>query len=236
MALPKINHPTFEVTLPSSKDKIVVRPFLVKEEKILLMAMQGEDSDEIINSIKQVINNCIITEGVDIDKLATFDLEYLFLKIRARSVNNVIKLTYKDLEDELKYDVEVNLDEVEVKFDPAHTNKIEVTDKLGFYLAYPHAGMSEKISNTDSEADLFFDILKNCIDKIYDGDNVYMASDSSSEELEEFLQNLDVKSFKKIQDFFQTMPRLYHEIKYTNSLGNERTIKLSSLNDFFMLG
>lgn len=236
MALPKISHPTFELTLPSNKEKIKFRPFLVKEEKILLMAMQGNDSDEIINSIKQVINNCVLSEGLDIDKLATFDLEYLFLKIRAKSVNNVVKLTYRDLEDEQKYDIEVNLDEVEVKFDPSHTNKIEITDKLGFYLMYPHAGMSEKITESDSEADLFFSILKNCIEKIYDGDNVYMASDSTSEELDEFLQNLDVKSFKKIQEFFQTMPRLYHEIKYTNSLGNERTIKLSTLNDFFMLG
>lgn len=236
MALPKISHPTFELTLPSNKQKVKFRPFLVKEEKILLMAMQGEDSDEIINSIKQVITNCVLSDGLDIDKLATFDLEYLFLKIRAKSVNNVIKLTYRDLEDELKYDVEINLDEVEVKFNPDHTNKIEINDKLGFYLMYPHAGLSEKIKESDSEADLFFDILKNCIEKIYDGDNVYMASDSTPEELEEFLQSLDVKSFKKIQDFFQTMPRLYHEIKYTNSLGNERTIKLSSLNDFFTLG
>lgn len=236
MALPKISHPTFELTLPSTKQKIKFRPFLVKEEKILLMAMQGEDSDEIVNSIKQVINNCVITEGLDIDELATFDLEYLFLKIRAKSVNNVIKLTYRDLEDELKYDVEVNLDDVEVKFDPTHSNKIEINNKLGFYLNYPHAGLTEKIKDTESETDLFFDILKNCIQKIYDGDNVYMASDASGEELEEFMQNLDVKSFKKIQDFFTTMPKLYHEIKYTNSLGNERTIRLSTLNDFFTLG
>lgn len=236
MALPKISHPTFELLLPSNKQKIKFRPFLVREEKILLMAMQGEDSDEIINSIKQVINNCVLSEGLDIDRLATFDLEYLFLKIRAKSVNNIIKLTYRDLEDELKYDVEINLDDVEVKFDDTHTNKIEVNDKMGFYLMYPHAGLSEKITDSNNETDVFFSILKNCIEKIYDGDNIYMASDSSPEELEEFLQSLDVKTFKKIQDFFQTMPRLYHEIKYTNSLGNERTIKLSSLTDFFMLG
>lgn len=236
MALPKINHPTFELTLPSNKQKVKFRPFLVKEEKILLMAMQGEDSEEILNSIKQVINNCILTDGVDIDKLATFDLEYLFIKIRAKSVNNMVKLTYRDLEDDKKYDFEVNLDEVEVKFDSNHTNKIEINKSIGFFLSYPNAGISSRIKDVENETDLFFSILKNCIEKIYDGENEYHTSSATEEELEEFMQNLDVKSFNKIQEFFSSMPKLYYEINYTNSLGNERTIKLSTLNDFFTLG
>lgn len=236
MALPKINHPVYELTLPSTKQQIKFRPFLVKEEKILLMAMQGEDPEEIINSVKQVINNCIMTEGMDVDSLATFDLEYLFIKIRAKSVNNVIKLTYRDLEDDKKYDVEVNLDEVEIKHSPDHSNKVEINKSMGFYLSYPHAGISNKINDIENETELFFSILKNCIHKIYDGENEYLASEAPSEELDDFLQNLDVKSFKKIQAFFDTMPRLYYEIKYTNSLGNERVIKLNNLSDFFTLG
>lgn len=236
MALPKISHPIFELTLPSSKKVIKYRPFLVKEEKILLMAMQGEEPEEIINSIQQVINNCIISEDVKIEDLATFDLEYLFVKIRAKSVNNVIKLTYRDLEDDKKYDVEVNLDEVEVKFDPEHTNKIEVNKEQGFYLKYPKIDVSEKLKQASGETEIFFEVLKYCIEKIYDGDNVYLSSEASPEELDEFIQSLDVKSFKKIQNFFATMPKIYYEVKYTNSLGKEKVIPLSTLNDFFSLG
>lgn len=236
MALPKIQHPTFDLTLPSSQKKIKLRPFLVKEEKILLMAMQGEDTEEIINSIKQVINNCIITEGVEIDELATLDLEYIFIKLRARSVNNVIKLSYRDLEDEKKYDVEVNLDEVEIKFNEKHTNKVEITDSIGVVLKYPRASITAQVKDVSTETDLFFKIMKNCIDYIYEGDNQYKASDSSEEELDEFLQSLDVKAFNKIQEFFSTMPKLHYEVKYVNSKGNTRTITLNTLSDFFTLG
>lgn len=236
MALPKIEHPTFDVNLPSTNQTIKCRPFLVKEEKILLTALQTEDSAEIINSIKQVINNCIVTEGVDIEVLPTLDIELLFIKIRARSVNNVIKLAYRDNEDNKRYEVEVNLDEVEIKTDDTHTNKIVINDKMGFFMKYPTADINAKIKDTDSEAELFFDILKNCIEKIYVEEEEYSAADSTPEELDEFLEGLDVKTFTKIQEFFATAPKLHYEVKYTNSLGNERVIVLSTLNDFFTLG
>lgn len=234
--LPKISHPLFDVILPTDKQKIKCRPFLVKEEKILLMAMQSEDSEEIVNSIKQVINNCIVTEGVNVEELPTIDLEYLFIKIRARSVNNVISLTYRDLEDEKRYDVQVNLDEVEVKFDPNHNNTITSDSGLKIVMRYPRASITKNLKDTSTETDLLFEILKGCIEKIIDGENEYAAADSTEEELEEFLQSLDVKTFSKIQEFFATMPKLYHEVKYNNSLGNERVIKLTTLNDFFTLG
>lgn len=236
MALPKIEHPIFDLILPASKTKIRYRPFLVKEEKILLIALQGEDSEEIITAIKQVLNNCIVTEGIDIDTLPTIDLEYLFIKVRARSVNNVIKLTYKDLEDEKRYDVEVNLDEVEVKFDENHSNIIRISDSLTLKMKYPQVDIANKLKESKTEAELLFDILRNCIESISDGENEYRASDSSVEELDEFIQNLDVKAFNEVQKFFTSMPRLYHEVKYTNSLGNERTVKFNSLSDFFTLG
>lgn len=236
MALPKISHPVFELTLPTTKQVIKFRPFLVKEEKLLLIAMQGEDPGEIVNSIKQVVNNCIVTENIDIENMATVDLEYLFIKIRSKSVNNIIKLTYRDLEDERKYDVEVNLDEVEVKFDESHTNKIEINETLGFFMKYPEANIDSKLKDSKTEADVLFDVLKNCIEKIYEGKEEYSVADSTEEELEEFIQSLDVKTFNKIQTFFATMPKLYHEVKYVNSKGNERTIALSSLSDFFTLG
>ena len=236
MALPKIEHPTFDVRLPSNKKKIKLRPFLVKEEKILLMAMQSEDTEEIINSIKQVINNCIVTEKIDVDELATLDLEYLFIKLRARSVNNVISLSYRDLEDNKKYDVEVNLDDVEIRYDEKHTNNIKINDSIGIILKYPTANVSSQIKDVKTETELFFKILKNCLDIIYESDNQYKVSDSTEAEIDEFLQSLDVKAFNKIQDFFTTMPKMHYEVKYVNSNGNERVIVLSTLNDFFTLG
>lgn len=236
MKLPKIEHPIFELTLPSNNKTIKFRPFLVKEEKILLTALQGEDSAEIINAIKQVIHNCIITEDVDVDELATIDLEYLFIKIRAKSVNNIIKLTYKDLEDSKTYDVEVNLDDVSIKTDKKHKNNISINDNLGIKLKYPKASITFDINNVDNEADLFFSIFRNCIDYIYDKDNHYLASDYTREQLDEFLQDLDVKTFKKVQEFFTTMPKLHYEVKYQNSFGKEKVITLSTLNDFFTLG
>lgn len=236
MALPKIEHPIFELSLPASKQKINYRPFLVKEEKILLMALQGEDSGEIIKAIKQVLNNCIMTEGVDIDILPTVDLEYLFIKVRAKSVNNMIKLSYRDLEDEKRYDVEVNLDDVEVKFDPQHSNIIYLSNDMSLVMKYPQVDITNTLQESKTEAELLFDILRNCIDSIQQGENIYKVSDSSPEEVDEFIQNLDVKAFNEVQKFFTTMPRLYHEVKYTNSLGNERVVKFNSLSDFFTLG
>lgn len=236
MALPKIEHPTFKVSLPSNKKQITLRPFLVKEEKILLMALQSEDSEEIVNSIKQVITNCIFDEEINVDDLATIDIEYLFIKLRARSVNNVIKLTYKDNEDDKRYDVEVNLDEVEIKYSEDHTNDIKVGKDVGIRLKYPNASLSSQVKNVTTETELFFKILKNSIDVIYDKNNEYSVSDSSEEELDEFIQSLDVKAFNKIQNFFTTMPRLHYEVSYVNSLGKTRTITLNSLSDFFTLG
>lgn len=236
MALPKIEHPTFDIELPTTGQKVKFRPFLVKEEKILLMAMQSEDPQEIINSIKQVVNNCIITDNLDVNDIATLDLEYIFIKLRSRSVNNVIKLTYRDQEDNKKYDVEVNLDEVTIKRDEEHSNVISVNDKIGLKLKYPTSSISEEVKDVSTETDLFFKILKNCIDIIYDEKNEYSIADSTEQEVDEFLQSLDVKAFNNIQKFFTTMPRMHYEVKYTNSLGTERSIVLSSLNDFFTLG
>lgn len=236
MALPKISHPIFELTLPSTKQAIKYRPFLVKEEKILLTAQASDEPQDMINSIKQVINNCILTEDIDVDQLTTFDLEYLFIKIRSKSVNNIISLAYKDLEDDKRYEVEVDIDSIEIKEDPNHTNKIEINSTSGIIMKYPSASLAANINAAEGEMDIFFEVLKGCIETIYDGDAVYKASESSPEELEEFVQSLDVNTFKKIQDFFTTMPKLYYEVKYTNSLGNEKVIPLTTLNDFFMLG
>lgn len=232
MALPKISVPTFNITIPSTQEQKRFRPFLVKEEKILLTAQEGQDNNDILFSLKQIINNCCF-DDIDVDELATFDLEYIFLKLRARSVNNVVKLRYRDTEDEKIYDFELDLDEIEIKFDEKNNPKIKVNDEVGIVLKYPSVKVTEKMADVTDQIELLNKILIHTIDVIYDAENVYPAKDSTEQELIEFLENLDTKTFKKIEDFFMTMPKLYHEIKYTNSLGNERTIVLNSVQDFF---
>jgi hypothetical protein len=236
MALPKISHPIFELTLPSTKQVIKYRPFLVREEKILLTAQVSGEPQDIVTAIRQVINNCILTEGVDVEKITTFDLEYLFIKIRSKSVNNIIKLAYRDLDDDKRYEVEVNLDEIEIQEDSNHSNKIEINSTSGIIMKYPSAELATSLKLLEGEMDMFFEVLKGCIDSIYDSETVYNASEVPEEELDEFLQSLDVNTFKKIQDFFNTMPKLYYEVKYTNSLGKDKVIPLTTLNDFFTLG
>lgn len=231
MALPKISTPVFFIKIPSTGKEFKFRPFLVKEEKILLMAQQGENSD-ILFSLKQIINNCCF-DDINIDDLATFDLEYIFLKLRARSVNNVIKLRYRDTEDDNIYDFEVNLDEIEVKFEEGVDNKIQINDDVGMVLKYPNVKITEKLVDIQDQSELLNKILIHCIDVIYDKESIYPASENTEQELIEFLENLDTKSFKKIENFFSSIPKLYHEIKYQNSLGHDRIIKLNSIQDFF---
>ena len=236
MPLPKISHPTFELKLPSTQEVIKYRPFLVKEEKLLLIAQSSGDQADIVNAIRQVINNCILSKEVDVEQFTTFDLEYLFLKIRSKSVNNIITLTYKDLEDEQKYEVEINLDDIEIKETETHTNKIAITEDTGLIMRYPRADLNNMLTEADEEMDVFFTILEYCIEKVYDSQDVYIFADTSDEEKDEFISSLNVETFKKIQDFFATMPKLYYEAKYTNSLGKEKVIPLTTLNDFFTLG
>lgn len=200
------------------------------------MAQTSEEPADIVNSIRQVINNCILTEGINVEDLTTFDLEYLFIKIRSKSVNNVVTLTYRDLEDEQKYTVEVDLDQIEIIKDPNHSNKIEISDTMGMIMRYPKADLSKSLQLIDGEMEVFFEVLKSCIESIYDETTVYKPEEYSKEEFDEFVQSLSVDSFKQIQTFFNTMPRLHYEVKYTNSLGKEKVIPLTNLNDFFTLG
>jgi len=235
MPLPKISQPLFDMTIPSTGKKITFRPFLVKEEKILLIAQQSENDTEIIRAIKQILNNCI-QEDIDIDNLAIFDLEYMFLKLRARSVNNVVKLSYRDTEDEKIYDFELDLDTIEIDVPAKINSNIDVSENVGMTMKYPSASITDRMKDFDNEVDLMTFFIVNCIDTIYDEDSVYVADEFSEEEITEFLDGLDVKSFEKIREFFENIPRLQHTIEYKNSNGSTRTIELSSLKDFFMWG
>jgi hypothetical protein len=235
MPLPKINQPIFDMTIPSNGKKITFRPFLVKEEKILLIAQQSGNDTEIIRAIKQILNNCV-QEDLDIDGLAIFDLEYMFLKLRSKSVNNVVKLSYRDNEDDQIYNFELDLDTIEIDMPETVSSKIEITENVGMTMKYPDASITDRMKDFENEVDLMTFFIVNCIDTIYDEDNVYIASEFSDDEISEFLDGLDVKTFEKIREFFEDIPRLYHKIEYKNSAGSERSIELTSLKDFFMWG
>ena len=236
MGLPIVAHPTFSLILPSTKEKVEFRPFLVKEEKILLIAMSSEDQADIVRAIKQVISNCIITPSVSVDKFTTFDLEYFFIKLRAKSVQNIITLSYKDNEDQKIYDVEVNLDEVEVKQEAEVNSRIDITPTSGIVLRYPRLSIMDAVESINDPVEFNFAIMQACIDCIYDGDKVFKTTDFTTAEVQQFLDNLDVKTYQSIQAFIEAMPRVEHTIGYTNSNGKEVKITLKTLTDFFTLG
>lgn len=235
MSLPKIMHPTFNVTVPSTKQKIRMRPFLVKEEKILLMAQTSENPKDIVLAIQQVVNNCLVDE-VRVESLTTFDIEYLFLKLRGKSVSDTIELKYTDPVDSNTYNITVNVDDVEVKFNDDHNTNIHITEHSGIVLKYPKADMAEKLGdNIKSEVDLMFELMKYCIEKVYDENEVYELSDYTDIQITEFVESLDINTFQQIQKFIETMPKLYHEVAYTRKDGSKATLVLQTLNDFFTL-
>jgi hypothetical protein len=200
-----------------------------------LTAQQSGAEKDIILAIKQVLNNCIIDE-FDVDDLATFDLEYMFLKLRARSVNNVIKVSYRDNEDNKIYDFEIDLDEVELKVEDNVSNIINVTDTIGIKMKYPSVTILDNVPDTGNGSDVVEYLIKSCIDQIFDEENVYPSKDYTDEELNEFLDSLDIETFNKIRDFFDKLPQMYYKMEYTNTNGNVRTIELTTLNDFFIWG
>lgn len=230
MALPKISVPTFALNIPSKNKKKTFRPFLVKEEKILLMAQQGNEQD-MIDAIKQIINNCCV-EDINVDSLATFDIEYLFLKLRGKSVDNIIELKFRDKEDDKVYDFQINLDEIEITINEENDPKIEITNEIGMIMKYPNIASTQKMAGIDDQEDVFNKVLISCIDTIYDEESVYPASEHTDEELIEFIEQLDSKSFKKIEKFFDTLPKLSHVLEYENELGHKRRIELNTVQDF----
>lgn len=235
--LPKIDKPLFDLNVPSMNKAFKFRPFTVKEEKILLMAQQSGDDKDIILAIKQVINNCCQDPIFDVDDLATFDLEYMFLKLRAKSVNNIIEVSYRDNEDDELYDFRIDLDEVEmINLDSDSSKIIPVNDTIGLKMKYPSVTIIDNVPEYKDPAEIIDYLVKNCIDCIYDEDNVYNTKDISPEELDDWLDSLDLETFTKIREFFDKLPQMYHKLTYTNSKGTERVIELNSLNDFFMLG
>jgi hypothetical protein len=235
MALPKLMHPTFELTIPSTKQKVKFRPFLVKEEKLLLMAKQSGEQNDIVNVLKQVINNCDIESAVPLDQLASFDVEYLFLKLRAKSVNNIIDLAYTDFEDDETYKFTLDADEVEISFNPDHTNIVNLSDKSGIVMKYPSMDLMSKIVENGDVSSWLFSMIKGCMDQYFEDDKIVMFKDSKPEEVDEFVDSLPTTVIKQFETFFDTMPKLYHKLEYTNKRGTDRVIELRTLEDFFTL-
>ena len=236
MALPKIDTPTYELTLPSQDVKVKFRPFLVKEEKILLMALESQNNDEIYQATKQIIESCTFN-NLKTDELPTFDLEYIFLQIRAKSIGEISKFKVLCPDDKKTYaDVEVDLSKINVEVDDKHTNKIIVDENrnLGVVLKYPTMNVLKSGTMENATIEQIFEVLGDCVDHIFEGDKIYPSKDSTPQEIKEFFEGLSQESFSKIKVFFDTMPRLRHELEITIPVTNVKTkVVLSGLNDFF---
>lgn len=238
MPLPKIVTPTYELELPSTGQTIKYRPFLVKEEKVLVLAMETEDSKQITNAVKTVIKNCIETKGIKVESLATFDIEYLFLNIRAKSVGEEIDVNIICPDDgQTEVPIKVNVDDIKVQKNENHTNKIKLDDSITMEMKYP--ALDQFIKNnfdisSNNNIDQSFELIASCIDKIYTEDEVWASSDVTKKELLEFLDQLNTTQFKQIEEFFNTMPKLVHKFEVTNPVTNETSpVTLEGLASFF---
>ncbi len=229
-------HPTFELTIPSTKQKVTFRPFLVKEEKLLLMAKQSGEQQDIINVVQQVIVNCDVEEVLNPKELASFDLEYLFLQLRAKSIGEAIEITYVDPEDEKTYDFSILVDDIKVKENDEHNRVIQLSDTSGIVMRYPSARLMTDVVSQDDVADILFFMIRGCMDHYFEEDHIHYFKDSKPEEVDVFIESLPTNVLKSFEKFFDTMPKLYHKISYTNEKGTEREIEFKSIEDFFMLG
>jgi len=238
MPLPKIATPTYELELPSTGETIQYRPFLVKEEKLLVIALESEDTKQITTAIKSVIKNCIQSKGIKVESLPTFDIEYLFLNIRGKSVGEELEVNIICPDDEeTTTSVTINLDDIKVQKNENHTNKIKVDPKIMMEMKYPSLDQFIKNNfdlNDASAMDQSFDLIASCIDKIYTEDEVWSAADVTKKELNEFLEQMNSSQFKEIEKFFESMPRLSHKIKVTNPKTEvESEVVLEGLASFF---
>src|SRR6056300_1663793 len=237
MTLPTLETQTYELTLPSADVKVKYRPFLVKEEKILLQAMESEKQEEIIQALKDIVSACTYGK-INADELPTFDLEYIFLQIRAKSVGEVAKLKILCPDDKKTYaDVDIDLTKIDVQVDDKHTNNIIVDDnkKIGIIMKYPTLGsVDPSLDFTKEQTNKIFQLIANSIYQIYEGDKVYSTSDYTKEDLNKFIESLSAKTFTDIQNFYNTMPKLIHEIEVENPKTKVKSkVTLQGLTDFF---
>ena len=241
MPLPKINTPTYDLTLPSNKKKIRYRPFLVREEKILVLAMESNDQKQITDAIIQIIGDCLITKTVDVTKLPTFDIEYLFLNVRSKSVGETVEVNVTCPDDgKTTVETSINIDDIKVVKDKDHKVIVQLDDKYSMKLKYPtldqfvENNFDFDMAEPKESVSAAMSMLSTCIDMIYDDQESWDASDSSKEELDEFIDQLNTKQFQQVEQFFRTMPKLSHKLKVTNpKTGVESEVVLEGLVSFF---
>ena len=238
MPLPKIATPTYELELPSTKQTVKYRPFLVKEEKLLVLALESEDNKQITTAIKNVLKNCISTKGIKVETLPTFDIEFLFLNIRGKSVGEEVEVNITAPDDGVTpIPVTINLDEIKVKENENHTKNIKLDDTLMMAMKYP--SLDQFIKNNfnfeeNSNIDQSFELVAGCVDKIFSEDEVWAADDCSKKEIMEFLEQMNSIQFKEIEKFFETMPILSHTVKVVNPVTKVKSdVVLEGLSSFF---
>ena len=231
MSLPKIEHPTFEVELPSTKALIRMRPMLYKEEKPLFMAKQSDDVAAILRAIKQAVTNCVIDTKFDVDKIAIFDLEFLYIRLIAMSKTNIIEPIYKDGEDEREYKFQINLNDIKVEFPEKMDNLIKINDDYHLTMKYPSASLWTN-ENFIGSANVTEYLILQCIDKVFQGDKIFVPD--SEEELKKFLEDLPVSTYTSMVEYLDNLPKLHYVYNYKNSKGSDRKIEFNSLTDFFI--
>jgi len=231
MPLPKINQPIFQLTQPSNGKVVHYRPFTVREEKLLLMAQESGERKDIINVYKQIINNCAI-DPIDVDSMAAVDLEYFFLCLRSKSVSNISKVIIKDAEDEQNYEVEINLDKVEIQKKDNISNNIKLTETVGVILHFPTFSLLSKIEESD-QMNATFAILRGCIHQIYEGEEVFETANYTLQEMDDFILSLNKTHVEEIQKFFEAMPKLVYNAKYVTKDQVVKDLKIEGLENFF---
>lgn len=232
MPLPKIDLPLYEIKLFATGKTVKYRPFTVKEEKLLLVAQEAKDPVQAILAVKQVVNNCV--EGIDVDELAMFDLEYLLLNLRAKSVNNKVEFYITDPDTSEQVKLSFNIDDVKLTTDEKHTNRIPINEKFTLFLKYPTIDQFITILQHNDDPLLNYQIMLSCLDKLASEDEVYKFADFPQEEIEDFLNDLQGEAVANIELFFNTIPKLRHEIKYTNKSGKEQTFVIEGMQSFFI--
>lgn len=233
MDLPQIIHPIIPIKIPSLGVKYEFRPFLVKEEKILLMAKESGDAKDILKAVKQIVTNCSLNAKLNIEKLSVVDLEFIFIKLRAASVDNVVLVSYMDTEDGKPYTFEIDLNEVKYVAPPELSNNIKINSTTGLVMKAPPASLYDDDEFFKNSNEYLFELIVRCIDSIYSGDNVYHAKEFTVDQLKLFAETLSLKTFNEVQKFLENSPKLEYVIDYTNEKGTDKKIVLNSLNDFF---
>ena len=238
MPLPKISTPTYEMVLPSSNKKIKYRPFLVKEEKVLILAMESQDTATVANAVKDVLKNCLLSRGIKVEKLSTFDIEYLFLNIRGKSVGEAIEVMVTCPDDgKTQVPTSINIDEIKVIIDDDHQRDIKLDDTYSLRMRYP--SLDEFVKNnfataSDISVDDTFDLIASCVDQVYSEEESSAAADCTQKELTQFVESLNSNQFKEVEKFFDTMPKLSHTVKVINpNTKKENEVVLEGLQNFF---